>query len=233
MDPKPSTRERRRAKRTRAILDAAAALIERDGLSALTVGRLADALDYTPGALYRYFPSKDAILIRLQRDALLHFARALDPLDHLAGPDPLARLHARVAFHLGLPLAAPAEYRLLAVTLADPRPLVQDDLAQDAIDAFATFLARYASPLLDLPLPNPAACAITLLATLQGLLPLHKLARFGSLPFDPERAARDACDSLLRGWGLDPRDLPPARAHIDTLGPCADLAQRCLQESRS
>lgn len=62
------------------ILDAAAALVERDGLEAVSMRRLAQALDVWPMALYRYFEHKDDLL-----DALV--ARATDGV---ARPDPAA-----------------------------------------------------------------------------------------------------------------------------------------------
>jgi len=62
----PSTpRARRRAERRQSILDTALELIGTRGLDGLTVHALAGALDLTPGALYRYFKSKDEILVAL------------------------------------------------------------------------------------------------------------------------------------------------------------------------
>lgn len=44
------------------IVDASLALVDRDGLDALTVGRLAAELDVAPMSLYRYFRNKDELL---------------------------------------------------------------------------------------------------------------------------------------------------------------------------
>jgi AcrR family transcriptional regulator len=60
------------------ILDAALALLAREGLEALSMRRLAQALDVWPMALYRYFEDKDALL-----DAAV--ARATD---EVARPSP-------------------------------------------------------------------------------------------------------------------------------------------------
>ena len=61
-------RARRRDANLARILDAAMELVAGGGLEALSMGRLAAAVDYTPGALYRYFPSKDALLARFDHE---------------------------------------------------------------------------------------------------------------------------------------------------------------------
>ena len=55
-------RDRRRAQTRTRILDAARARVATGGIDALTLGAIADALDLTAAALYRYFPNKDAVL---------------------------------------------------------------------------------------------------------------------------------------------------------------------------
>ena len=40
-------------------------MVEEGGFDALSINKLAEAVDYTPGALYRYFGSKDALLSQL------------------------------------------------------------------------------------------------------------------------------------------------------------------------
>ncbi|MDX6698530.1 MAG: hypothetical protein QOE65_1927 [Solirubrobacteraceae bacterium] len=63
------------------ILDAAAALAADEGLGALSMRRLAQALDVWPMALYRYFDDKDALL-----DALVARATAEVASPSSAGP---------------------------------------------------------------------------------------------------------------------------------------------------
>src|SRR5512146_1893863 len=58
-------RERRHDENLRRILDEAMRQVEEGGFGALSVNKLAAAVDYTPGALYRYFGSKDALISRL------------------------------------------------------------------------------------------------------------------------------------------------------------------------
>ena len=75
---KERPRDRRRRARIESILDASMVLFYEEGIEALTMRRLADALDLTPGALYRYFPGKDEILLGLGNRALQQISDAMD-----------------------------------------------------------------------------------------------------------------------------------------------------------
>ena len=60
-------RERRREATLARILDAALDLVVEGGFDALSMNRLARETDFTPGALYRYFDSKQALLEQIVR----------------------------------------------------------------------------------------------------------------------------------------------------------------------
>jgi AcrR family transcriptional regulator len=72
--PRKSPRQRRSTATVDAILEAAARILEADGLEALTTNAVADLAGVSIGSLYQYFPGKAAILaemIRRQRADLL------------------------------------------------------------------------------------------------------------------------------------------------------------------
>jgi AcrR family transcriptional regulator len=54
--------DRRRAQTRRDILDNAHQMLIAHGLEGISIRALADRIDYTPGALYKYFPSKEALI---------------------------------------------------------------------------------------------------------------------------------------------------------------------------
>src|SRR5512146_2510066 len=87
-------RERRHDENLRRILDEAMRQVEEGGFGSLSINKLADAVDYTPGALYRYFPSKDVLLSQLIERVLeevrRHLVRAQALLSQRATP--LARV---------------------------------------------------------------------------------------------------------------------------------------------
>ena len=82
-----------------AIREAAVALIARQGYEAVSMRQLAEAVGVQAGALYRYFPNKQAMLASLMVDhmeRLLAAWRAARPV----GADPVARLDAFAGFHV-------------------------------------------------------------------------------------------------------------------------------------
>ena len=64
--------------RQREILGAARELLEREGVEALTVGRLAGALGIKPPSLYKHFTGKRALESHLIADGLREHAEALE-----------------------------------------------------------------------------------------------------------------------------------------------------------
>lgn len=61
--------ERRFEKNRQAILDAARSIIMEHGVDGLSMRTLADLVDYSPAALYKYFKDKDEILDELTNEA--------------------------------------------------------------------------------------------------------------------------------------------------------------------
>ncbi len=70
-------RARIRAERSDEIVAAAWEIVRAEGIGALTTHALAARLDLAVGALYRYFPSKAAIVAELERRALVALGDAL------------------------------------------------------------------------------------------------------------------------------------------------------------
>ena len=62
--------ERRYQKKRQEILDAARTLLVQGGVDAISMRILADKVDYSVGALYKYFASKAEIIEALRQDAL-------------------------------------------------------------------------------------------------------------------------------------------------------------------
>ena len=63
---KPPQRGPKRELSIRQIVDAAIEIADRDGLSAVSMNRVASSLGYTAMSLYRYIPSKDDLLLLMQ-----------------------------------------------------------------------------------------------------------------------------------------------------------------------
>lgn len=207
-------RARRREANLERILDTALEVVAREGLEGLQMARLAAAVDYTPGALYRYVESKDALVALLvtrtlgQVEAALRTAEATVP----ARATPLARVAALVAAYRDFVRGAPHRFGLLAVAMAEPRILVGDPehtrltaaavvaaltpLA-GALDAAATAGALDAGPAIERTL-----CVF---AMVHGLSQLPKMARAAPTAIDVDAIVTSGLRALLIGWGAAAR----------------------------
>src|ERR1700722_7326844 len=76
-----STRDRVRAELTQEIVAAARARLIADGPVGLSLRAVARDLEMAPSALYRYFPSRDALLTRLIVDAYAALGQVAEQAD--------------------------------------------------------------------------------------------------------------------------------------------------------
>lgn len=70
-------REREREEMQQQIIDAARRLFVAEGYERVTIRKIADAIEYTPGAIYSYFEDKDAILHALHQQGFEELMRRL------------------------------------------------------------------------------------------------------------------------------------------------------------
>lgn len=217
-----SRREARRVSRTQAVLDAAMEIVQADGLEGLTIARLAGRVDAAVGALYRYFPGKEALVVALQARAL--GALRLDLEERAAAVEAAARrgrlpaaasaLAAAAAVPLGYLAEAgrdPARHRLIAAVLAAPTPVLSQEQALEVEGAVTPILALAADRL------DAAAAAgalapgdamvrtLTLWAGVQGLTLFTHRDRLQPPARRVAALAQELLAALLRGWGGDPR----------------------------
>lgn len=67
-EPNQTPQARRQAQTRQAILQNARQMIVAQGSDGLSIRALADSIDYTPGALYKYFSSKEALVDAVRAD---------------------------------------------------------------------------------------------------------------------------------------------------------------------
>jgi AcrR family transcriptional regulator len=158
----PARRQRAREDMRQAIIEAAGRIIAESGVDGLTIRAVAGKLGYSPGALYDYFDSKEAILHALYFGGAEGLgARCEQAVTGL--PDSATAVDALVALghaYRGFALEQAELYRLIFCTTAPPPP---KDVPDIAMGGFGT-LMRIASQgieqgmLVDLP-PPVIACA--------------------------------------------------------------------------
>ncbi len=238
---------RRRAQRSQEIQEAALGLLVETGLDGFTLQKLAERMGAAVGAVYRYFPSKEALLVAIQRTILETLTEALVSLDAtvieaMEGRAPrvlaLSRLLAAARHYRTLPEREPARFRLLAYAVGDPRELVPAESASEVVAA-ALPLFAFIGGLLEAAVqaealdPGVAAeRAVILWASLHGVVQLRKLARVQPLLLDTDRLAPKLLHDLLRGWGADPRTLAAAEHALEEDLDAERKSKRALRRSR-
>jgi AcrR family transcriptional regulator len=236
-EPVRSPRERRHEENLRRILDAAMRTVVEGGFEALSINKLAAEVDYTPGALYRYFGSKDALLSKLVERVLLDVRAYLDGAEARIPPKarPLSRVVALVSAYRAFARREPQRFGLLAVTMADPRVLLREPGdAAPLIAVMLSLLSSLASAIaaaseaqqLDEGDANERALAI--FALVQGASQMEKQARRAPGVLDVDRLVTEGTRALLVGFGAKPKAVEAAFDQVASLG---DLGVRAGGES--
>jgi len=198
-----SPSQRRRARTLDRIATEAFALVAEGGLEGLTMARLAARVDYTTPALYRYVPSKGALIAELNRRVLVdHRARLSVAWAEVEGPLEALRVAAEVL--VAHAVERPEAFGLVAITLADPRRLVDDDLPAHVPELIGLVgeLEGWLQGAADAGALAPGdaqARAVRWLFALFGTLQLAKLARFDER-LRPETVTLPLARDLLAAW---------------------------------
>ena len=103
-------RQREKEDLRRRILEAAREIIVAEGFDALTIRRVADAVEYAPGTLYLYFENRDAIARELCLEVFQALHDALAPVAKIR--DARKRLRAFLLKYVAFALGQPEMYRL-------------------------------------------------------------------------------------------------------------------------
>jgi AcrR family transcriptional regulator len=204
-------RQEHRKARTEAIELGALRLVRSDGLDNLTMPRLAKEVGGAVGALYRYFASKEELLVALQ-------LRALDAFDRLLTEQLAARAEApavdqlRTAMHAWGRFAEvePELHELLSLSTFHPRTLLDDEGAAKVAVRFAPIVGRCVQLLQgavaegSLRPGDPEARVWILWGAVSGIGQLRKQDHRRSEHLGADALLEQALDTLLAGWGSEP-----------------------------
>lgn len=111
-------RERERTALRAKILEAARALFVEEGVEAVTMRRIADAIEYTPPVLYAHFRDKAELLLALCEADMALFLAALERASRES--DPVERIRRMGRRYVEFGLAHPHHYRLLFMAALPP-----------------------------------------------------------------------------------------------------------------
>ncbi len=141
----PGLRERKKAKTRAAIQAAALHLFERQGYQATTVDQIAEMSEVSQSTFFRYFPTKEDVVLHDRYDPLLLAAFQAQP----AELSPIAALRRTLSSVLGgLPpdeLARERQRAMLIISVPELRARALDQLAgtlEPFTDAVATRTGR-------------------------------------------------------------------------------------------
>jgi len=236
-------RELNRIARTREFLDTALQIVTTEGFDALTMGRLAADLDAAVGAVYRYFPSKGALVAEVQREAIERLAasyvvirersdRRFAELGLTGAELALARLVLFGRYFCATADTHPQELRLLQMLMSEWRAVVPVDDALRVVPSAMRLLDR-ARQALDEAQRSGALDdgdaldrVITWAAATAGILQVSRLDVFDAELFDGQRLAAAFFVDLLVGWGADRSAIERVSLLVDELaahGPLAPL----------
>lgn len=155
----PTRRDRLRMATISEIKALARRLLVTGGPQAISLRAIAREMGMTAPAIYRYFPSLEALVTELTSDLHGELHKAVEQARDAAGGDPVRQLTAMARAFRRWSLAHPAEFALI---FGAPLPTVSaDDSCADADHPAARFGALFAESLLRLwrqePWPTPPA----------------------------------------------------------------------------
>jgi len=104
-------KERQKAELRDQILAAARQIVLAGGYAALTMRKIADAIEYSPGTIYLYFKSREEIALELCRAGFALLLGALAPAAAIA--DPVERLREIARCYTAFAMREPETYRLI------------------------------------------------------------------------------------------------------------------------
>jgi AcrR family transcriptional regulator len=177
-------RERERQEMREMILAAAMKLFLAESFEKTTMRRIADAIEYTPGALYSYFKDKDEILYALHQrgfDVLLSMMQeAVDSND-----DAVLKLQALGRTYLRFAFEQPQYYDLMFISSATARSIAQRDCWEPGAQSYEMMLQAVIACVEQGRIPghpDPNVVALSLWANVHGLAALCLRNRLVNVP---------------------------------------------------
>lgn len=191
-------REREKEATRRGILDAAQSIARAEGWSAVTIRKVADAIEYSPSIVYEYFSSKEAILL-----ALLHegFAALAAQMRHATSvDDPSSQLYRLAASYVAFARHYPELYQVMhgfAGIAIDAQ--VRGAAAQDVCEIVENALINWAQDA-GIVLQDPRVDAEIAWSLLHGIVSLTVVDRVTPNTAYVDQLVTRAVDTLLAGW---------------------------------
>jgi AcrR family transcriptional regulator len=202
-------REREREEVRRKILDAARDLFATEGYPAVTMRKIAEAIEYSPTAIYGHFEDKDDLVLALCHE---DFARLLAVFDgQAANADPIERIRQLGRGYALFAEQNPNHYRFMFMTpgkIEHPHAL-----SEPGQQSFQRLLAAVEEGIAQGRFCTTNALLISqvLWASLHGAVALLVTYKPEHFPCAPPAAdlVQQTCDNALRGFLIEPGGAAP------------------------
>jgi AcrR family transcriptional regulator len=195
-------KERKRSELREQILAAARTIVFRDGIEALTMRKIADAIEYSPATIYLHFENREAIALALCREASAVLFAQVGETAAIA--DPAERLHRFGCTYVRYGIEHPQEYKLVFMTDSAlmesvfDEAMTPDDPASQAFDYLTAAVAE-AQTQGAIRSIDPRIVAEALWCAVHGIVSLA-LTCSDALTGDPLEIAEVQVGALVRGF---------------------------------
>jgi AcrR family transcriptional regulator len=223
---------RNRRRRSEAFLAAGLRIVTEEGIEALTMARLADALDTAVGSVYRYYASKDELIAAIQANAVeqLHRShdRSVEPVaaevsERVPDSPALVRLVVLGRWFCAAADRYPEEVRLLQMVSSRRTPTHTPAAAAGLLPSTIAFVSVIgdaidgATAAGDLRPGHGLRRAIMWLTAFGGVFVADDLGHYVPSVLGGGRLIRQLNADLLMGWGAAPDAVERIDHAIDAL----------------
>lgn len=219
------------------ITGAAMKLFLTEGFEKTSIRRIAEAIEYTPGAIYSYFKDKDEILYALHDEGMDRLYAAIGPVDRIA--DPAEALEVCCRSYVAFALANPEYYDLMFIMDATGNKIEEKS---DWIGGVRNYdvLRRCVYRAMNggaLPPGNPEAAAFALWSFVHGMVALVIRHRCPMIPDEAKpMMVAGASAWLIAAMGAASVGAQPAGApsmRLPEFVPMAGLTQEGIRHLRA
>jgi len=195
--------ERERSKVRQAILDAARDLFVKQGFEHVSIRKIAERIEYSPAAIYSYFPSKDEIFFALAEEGfLLLSGRWLDQPEAVPpGMDPLDKIRHICLHFYEFSVEYPEHFALMFLDRTVPRLGTQYELFPRLVEMKRRFAEVIRTVTAQGHFPaesNPHTISRVLMTAMLGVATARLCNRMGGRDGGQE-LARDMIEVMLAG----------------------------------
>jgi AcrR family transcriptional regulator len=207
--------EREREEMCQAILDAAHGLFVAEGYRNVSIRKIAERLEYSPAALYSYFPSKDDLFFALAEEGFRKLFEFTNDPAAMAG-DPLTAIRQGFLRYYQFSRKHPEYFELMFVDRSVPkisREWERFGFVQQMIGEVCAVIQRAVDQNVFPPDTNPEVAFHILWAAVHGPAAVAVCDRLAP-DEDPDALARDTLEAAIAGLRAGVRTtFAPSKCH--------------------